>query len=91
MSFPIVNPNAAGIDIGDLLIAVAVPQDRDTQPVREFGAFTEDLFTIASWLRQCRVDSVAMDAPECIGRTFTPFLLSRGSVCALPTHATRKT
>ena len=38
MSFPIVNPNAAGIDIGDLLIAVAVPQDRDTQPVREFGA-----------------------------------------------------
>lgn len=60
MAFPIVNPNAAGIDIGDLLIAVAVPPDRDKESVREFGAFTEDLLSIAGWLKQCRVDSVAM-------------------------------
>jgi hypothetical protein len=64
MAFPIVNPNAAGVDIGGLIIAVAVPADRDTQPVKEFGAFTGDLFSIAAWLKQCRVDSVAM---ECTG------------------------
>jgi hypothetical protein len=46
ITFPIVNPNAAGIDIGDL-IAVAVPGDRDKQSVKAFGAFTEDLFSIA--------------------------------------------
>lgn len=82
MSFPILNPNAAGIDIGDLLIAVAVPQDRDTQPVREFGAFTEDLFTIASWLRQCRVDSVAMECTGVYWKNLYAVLVEQGfSVC----------
>lgn len=82
MSFPIVHPNAAGIDIGDLLIAVAVPQDRDTQPVREFGAFTEDLFTIASWLRQCRVDSVAMECTGVYWKNLYAVLVEQGfSVC----------
>lgn len=78
MAFPIVNPNAAGIDIGDLLIAVAVPPDRDKQPVREFGAFTEDLFSIAAWLRQCRVDSVAMECTGVYWKNLYAVLIEQG-------------
>jgi hypothetical protein len=82
MVFPIVNPNAAGIDIGDLVIAVAVPADRDTQAVREFGAFTEDLFSIAHWLRQCGVDSVAMECTGIYWKNLHAVLIEQGfSVC----------
>jgi transposase len=40
---PIINPNAAGIDIGATQIFVAVPPDRDAESVRCFGTFTADL------------------------------------------------
>lgn len=90
MNFPIVNPNAAGIDIGDLLIAVAVPQDRDKQPVREFGAFTEDLFSIAAWLRQCHVDSVAMECTGVYWKNLYAVLVEQGfSVCLANSRHTK--
>lgn len=54
--------NAAGIDIGGSTHYVAVPFDRDPQPVRSFGAFTEDLFALADWLAACRITTVAMEA-----------------------------
>ena len=38
-ALPWVNPNAAGIDVGGASHYVAVPVDRDDQPVREFAAF----------------------------------------------------
>lgn len=56
------NPNAAGIDVGASEHYVAVPADRDEQPVRSFGAFTEDLHRLAQWLRQCGVRTVAMES-----------------------------
>jgi hypothetical protein len=37
------NLNAAGVDIGATEIYIAVPGDRDPQPVRCFPSFTEDL------------------------------------------------
>ena len=37
------NLNAAGVDIGATEIYIAVPGDRDPQPVRCFSTFTEDL------------------------------------------------
>jgi hypothetical protein len=40
---PIQRQHAAGIDIGATSIYVAVPVDRDPQPVRSFQTFTEDL------------------------------------------------
>lgn len=55
-------PNAAGIDIGAASHFVAVPADRDEQPVREFPAFTADLERLAAWLRDCGVDAVAMES-----------------------------
>lgn len=57
-----VNLNAAGIDVGATVHFVCVPEGRDPQPVRSFGAFTADLEAIADWLTQCGVTTVAMEA-----------------------------
>ena len=59
---PLVNPNAAGIDVGASEHYVAVPPDRDEQAVRRFGAFTEDLHALAQWLLECGVKAVAMES-----------------------------
>jgi transposase len=58
----ITHPNAAGIDIGSGSHFVAVPPDRDDQPVREFPSFTVDLNALADWLTRCGVDTVAMES-----------------------------
>jgi transposase len=58
----ILQPNAAGVDIGATEIYVAVPTDRDSQPVRCFRTFTADLKAAAAWLRQCGIESVAMES-----------------------------
>lgn len=54
--------NAAGIDIGSEFHFVAVPPDRDEQPVRRFSAFTVDLLALADWLKRCGVDTVVMES-----------------------------
>ena len=41
---------------------VAVPDDRDDQPVRKFGCFTSDLEAMADWLEQCQIDTVVMES-----------------------------
>jgi transposase len=56
------NLNAAGVDIGAREIYVAVPSDRDQEPVRAFETFTEDLHRLADWLSACRVTTVAMES-----------------------------
>ena len=58
----ITHPNAAGVDIGNTAHFVAVPPDRDDEPVREFPSFTVDLNAIADWLKACGVDTVAMES-----------------------------
>ncbi len=58
----ITHPDTAGIDVGSEEHYVAVPEDRDQQPVRHFGCFTSDLHALADWLEQCRVKTVAMKA-----------------------------
>jgi transposase len=57
-----VRTDAAGIDIGSQEIAVAVPPDRDPEPVRTFQTFTADLESLADWLEQCGVRTVAMES-----------------------------
>jgi transposase len=59
---PILEANAAGIDIGAREIFVAVPPDRDEHPVRVFATFTEDLEKMAKWLVSCGVTTVAMES-----------------------------
>jgi transposase len=41
---------------------VAVPADRDPQPVREFSTFTPGLQQLADWLVQCGIKTVAMES-----------------------------
>jgi transposase len=60
--FQMVNPNAAGIDIGSEEHWVAVPEDRDDQPVRRFGCFTSDLYALCNWLKKCGIETVAMES-----------------------------
>ena len=61
-SFSIINPNAAGIDIGADSHWVSVPSEQDSQPVRRFGCFTSDLYALANWLQECQVETVAMES-----------------------------
>ena len=57
-----VNLNAAGIDVGTSSHFVAVPADRSEHPVREFEAFTADLYRLADWLTECGVETVVMES-----------------------------
>src|SRR3970282_705997 len=54
--------SAAGIDIGSESHWVAVPEDRDEEPVREFKTFTHELLALADWLETCGIDTVAMES-----------------------------
>ena len=56
------NLNAAGIDVGATSHFVAVPADRSEQPVREYEAFTADLYRLADWLAECGVETVVMES-----------------------------
>lgn len=59
---PTIHPNAAGLDIGAEEIVVAVPPDRDPEPVRVFRTFTPDLQVLVAWLEACSIDTVAMES-----------------------------
>ncbi|WP_079420493.1 IS110 family transposase [Thiomonas intermedia] len=72
------HPNAAGIDIGGASHFVAVPPDRDDEPVREFACFTADLHRLADWLDACCVDTVAMESTGVYWIPLYELLDSRG-------------
>jgi hypothetical protein len=61
-SLIIVNPDAAGLDIGQDEIWVCVPADRDAQAVRPFGTYTPDLNALADWLEACHIRTVALES-----------------------------
>jgi transposase len=61
-SLQVVNPHAAAVDIGAAEHWVAVPPDRDAQPVRRFGTCTLDLEALADWLLACDITTVAMES-----------------------------
>jgi len=58
----VLEPNAAGIDVGAREMFVAVPPGRDEKPVRVFATFTEDLERLSDWLEQCGVTTVALES-----------------------------
>jgi transposase len=62
LNLEVVHPHAAGIDIGNASHYVAVPPSRDPQPVRCFGCTTAELKTMAEWLKQCGIRTVAMQS-----------------------------
>ena len=58
----LMNPRAAGIDIGSRTHYAAVPPDSTEQPVRSFGCLTPQLHELAQWLRECGVTTVALES-----------------------------
>jgi transposase len=57
-----INRHAAGIDCGSETHFVAVPPERDEEPVRSFKTFTSDLRRLADWLEACKIQTVAMES-----------------------------
>jgi transposase len=58
----VLQPNSAGIDIGATEIFVAVPEGRSSKSVRKFDTFTENLHEAAKWLKECGIESIAMES-----------------------------
>ena len=56
------NLNAAGIGVGATSHYMAVPAGQEEPPVREFEAFTADLYRLADWLAGCGVETVVMES-----------------------------
>jgi transposase len=61
-AFPIIHPNAAGIDISSKEHYVAVDPNTNAQPIKAFGSYTDDLEAMVNWLKECKVDTIAMEA-----------------------------
>ncbi len=59
-ALPVVNPQAAGIDIGSREHWVAVDQNKEN--VRSFGVYTQDHQQLIDHLRQHGITSVAMES-----------------------------
>ncbi|MEM4203728.1 MAG: hypothetical protein QXS54_06635, partial [Candidatus Methanomethylicaceae archaeon] len=59
---PVVNPHAAGADIGAQQIYVCIPGPDQTHIVRAFGTYTADLHAIADWLVENGIQSIAMES-----------------------------
>ncbi len=57
-SLDVLNPNAAGIDIGTEMIFISV----SGLPVRKFSTFTENLIEACVYLKENKVTTVAMEA-----------------------------
>jgi transposase len=74
----VVNPNAAGIDVGSEVHYVAVPPDRDPEPVRSFKCFTADLNVLADWLDECGIETVAMESTSVYWIPLYQILETRG-------------
>jgi len=75
---PVVQLDAAGIDVGAAEHWVAVAPGRDPRPVRRFAAFTADLNRLADWLAACGVRTVAMEATGVYWIPLFELLESRG-------------
>ena len=75
-----VNLDAAGIDIGAAEHWAAVPPGRNTegQDVRRFGAFTGELCALADWLKQCGIQTVAMESTGVYWIPLYELLVERG-------------
>lgn len=57
-----INLKTAGLDIGDPEIWACIPPDRAEQPVRGFKTFRAELYALADGLRECGIDTVAMES-----------------------------
>lgn len=76
VSLEVVNPNAAGIDIGSRSHWVAVGQD--AQDVKEFGVYTEDFQSMSKWLKEYQVTTIAMESTGTYWQNVFSYLTAEG-------------
>lgn len=76
ISMEIVNPHAAGIDIGSRSHSVGIGQHE--KDVREFGVFNQDLFEMADWLHQNKIRTIAMESTGTYWQNLYAVLISKG-------------
>ncbi len=57
---PVVNPSAAGVDVGSSSHFVGIGQSKED--VKEFGVFTEDLHSLCKHLVSNRITTVALES-----------------------------
>ena len=76
ISMEVVNPQAAGIDVGSRSHWVAVGQDE--KDIREFGVFSEDLLALAIWLKAKGINTVAMESTGTYWQNLYAVLISQG-------------
>lgn len=72
----VVNPYAAGVDVGSRSHWVAVGQSE--QDVREFGVYNQDLFAMTEWLKENRIKTVAMESTGTYWQNLYAVLISKG-------------
>jgi len=76
LSLEIVNPAAAGIDIGSRSHWVSIGQSE--KQIKEFGVFNDDLKAIADWLAENKIKTVAMESTGTYWQALYAVLLSLG-------------
>jgi transposase len=75
VSLEVVNPHAAGIDIGSRSHWVAVGQQESD--IREFGVYNEDLFHLGEWLKEKQIKTVAMESTGTYWQNLYAVLISQ--------------
>lgn len=76
ITMEIVNPNAAGVDIGSRSHWVAIGQGEND--FREFGVFNEDLYKVVEWFRNKQIRTVAMESTGTYWQSLYAVLTSEG-------------
>jgi transposase len=76
ISMEIVNPHAAGIDVGSRSHWVAVGQREED--IREFGVFNQQIFEMADWLKEKKVKTIAMESTGTYWQNLYAVLISKG-------------
>lgn len=76
ISLEVVNPNAAGIDIGSRSHWVAVGQN--AEDVKEFGVYSQDQMDLCAWLTSKNVTSIAMESTGTYWQNLFSTLIGQG-------------
>ena len=76
IAMQVVNPHAAGVDVGSRSHWVATGQNEND--VREFGVFNQDLFEMADWLAEKKVRTIAMESTGTYWQNLYAVLISKG-------------
>lgn len=76
ISLEVVNPNAAGIDIGSRSHWIAVGQN--AEDVKEFGVYSQDQMDLCEWLKGKHVTSIAMESTGTYWQNLFSTLVGQG-------------